>query len=142
MNRIRASSPPAGEERDLTRNEFSRSGEGAFDISRAVPTDPSPAATKAPASPSLAPSPARGEGELALEAALDAAEARAIAAIASEDFEAAMSALASLRAPIDAFFEGVMVNDPDPEKRAYRLGLLARVRDSVHRVADFSKIEG
>ena len=53
-----------------------------------------------------------------------------------------MAALASLRAPIDAFFEGVMVNDPDADIRAFRLGLLARVRDAVHRVADFSKIEG
>jgi glycyl-tRNA synthetase beta chain len=41
-----------------------------------------------------------------------------------------------------AFFDGVMVNDPDPDKRAFRLGLLARFRDAVHRVADFSRIEG
>ena len=53
-----------------------------------------------------------------------------------------MSTLASLRAPIDAFFEAVMVNDPDPAVRAFRLGLLARFRDAVHTVADFSKIEG
>ena len=53
-----------------------------------------------------------------------------------------MSALASLRAPIDAFFEGVTVNDPDPGIRARRLTLLARFRDAVNRVADFSKIEG
>jgi glycyl-tRNA synthetase beta chain len=79
---------------------------------------------------------------LALETALNAAEPLAAAAIAREDFEVAMTALASLRAPIDAFFEGVMVNDPDPDKRAYRLGLLTRFRDAVHRVADFSKIEG
>jgi glycyl-tRNA synthetase beta chain len=74
--------------------------------------------------------------------ALEAAEPKAIAAIEAEDFEGAMSALATLRAPIDAFFDGVMVNDPDPQKRAFRLGLLARFRDAVHRVADFSKIEG
>ncbi len=80
--------------------------------------------------------------ETDLFTALNAAESLATSAIAAEDFEAAMSALASLRAPIDAFFEGVMVNDPDPDKRAYRLGLLARFRDAVHRVADFSKIEG
>lgn len=77
-----------------------------------------------------------------LLAALDAAEPKAAAAIEAEEFEAAMAALASLRAPIDAFFDGVMVNDPDPDKRAFRLGLLARVRDAVNRVADFSKIEG
>ncbi len=80
--------------------------------------------------------------ETDLLTALNAAESLATSAIAAEDFEAAMSALASLRAPIDAFFEGVMVNDPDPDKRAYRLGQLARFRDAVHKVADFSKIEG
>ena len=80
--------------------------------------------------------------ELALLTALDAAEPKAAAALSVEDFEGAMAALASLRAPIDAFFEGVMVNDPDPAKRAFRLGLLARFRDAVHQVADFSKIEG
>ena len=53
-----------------------------------------------------------------------------------------MAALASLRAPIDGFFEDVTVNDADPEKRAFRLALLVRVRDAVHRVADFSRIEG
>ncbi len=80
--------------------------------------------------------------ETALITALDAAEPRAAQAIAAEDFEAAMTALASLRAPIDAFFNNVTVNDPDPAKRAERLALLARVRDAVHNVADFSKIEG
>jgi len=80
--------------------------------------------------------------EAALIAALDAAEPRAAAAVESEDFEGAMSALASLRAPIDAFFEEVTVNDADPDKRAARLGLLARVRAAVHGVADFSRIEG
>ncbi|HEX7782680.1 MAG TPA: glycine--tRNA ligase subunit beta [Sphingobium sp.] len=80
--------------------------------------------------------------EAALIAALDAAEPRAAAAVEAEDFEGAMSALASLRAPIDAFFEEVTVNDADPDKRAARLGLLARVRAAVHGVADFSRIEG
>jgi glycyl-tRNA synthetase beta chain len=80
--------------------------------------------------------------ELALRTALDAAEPKAAAALSVEDFEGAMAALATLRAPIDAFFEGVMVNDPDPAKRKFRLGLLARFRDAVTQVADFSKIEG
>ncbi|WP_295492597.1 glycine--tRNA ligase subunit beta [Sphingorhabdus sp. EL138] len=80
--------------------------------------------------------------ELALLTALNTAEPKAAAALSVEDFEGAMAALASLRAPIDAFFEGVMVNDPDPAKRAFRLGLLARFRDAVTQVADFSKIEG
>tara|TARA_R110000782_G_scaffold78276_6_gene155276 strand:- start:31521 stop:33893 length:2373 start_codon:yes stop_codon:yes gene_type:complete len=80
--------------------------------------------------------------ESALIAALDAAEPRAAAAIEAEDFAAAMAALASLRAPIDAFFESVTVNDPEPPKRAARLALLQRVRAAVHKVADFSKIGG
>jgi glycyl-tRNA synthetase beta chain len=83
-----------------------------------------------------------GNEEQALLSALDSAEPKAVAAIENEQFEDAMAALASLRAPIDAFFDGVMVNDPDPEKRAFRLGLLARFRDAVSQVADFSKIEG
>ncbi len=66
----------------------------------------------------------------------------ATAAIAHEDFARAMTALASLRAPIDAFFDKVTVNDPDPAKREARLALLARVRAAVHNVADFSRIEG
>jgi glycyl-tRNA synthetase beta chain len=86
--------------------------------------------------------PPRAGEELAMESALDTAEPLATSAIAAEDFEGAMSALSTLRAPIDAFFEGVMVNDPDPHKRAYRLGLLERFVSAVHRVADFSKIEG
>ncbi|ASY45188.1 glycine--tRNA ligase subunit beta [Sphingobium sp. GW456-12-10-14-TSB1] len=80
--------------------------------------------------------------EAALIAALDVAEPRTAQAVAAEDFEGAMAALATLRAPIDAFFESVTVNDPDADKRAARLALLARVRDAVHSVADFSKITG
>ncbi|MCW0199553.1 glycine--tRNA ligase subunit beta [Sphingopyxis sp.] len=82
------------------------------------------------------------EADAALLAALDAAEPAASAAVADERFTDAMAALASLRAPIDAFFEGVMVNDPDEAVRAWRLGLLARFTGAVHGVADFSKIEG
>ncbi len=82
------------------------------------------------------------EVEQTLLTALTAAEPLAAAAIEAEDFAAAMTALASLRAPIDAFFDGVMVNDPDTAIRAFRLGLLARFVDAVHKVADFSKIEG
>ncbi|EPR09662.1 glycyl-tRNA synthetase subunit beta [Sphingobium indicum IP26] len=82
------------------------------------------------------------QAEADLIAALDAAEPRAAAAVAAEDFEGAMAALATLRAPIDAFFETVTVNDADQDKRAARLALLSRVRDAVHTVADFSKITG
>ncbi len=88
-----------------------------------------------------APSHVDGE-ERALLTALDTAAPNAAAAVDAEDFEGAMAALASLRAPIDAFFDGVMVNDEDPAKRAFRLGLLARFRDAVTQVADFSRIEG
>ena len=97
-----------------------------------------------PLSPTLSPEGEREKepAEAALARALDSAEPAAAAAVAREDFEAAMAALATLRAPIDAFFEGVIVNDPDPEKRAARLALLDRVRAAVHNVADFSKIEG
>ena len=80
--------------------------------------------------------------EADLIAALDAAEPKAADAVKAEDFEAAMAALASLRAPIDRFFDDVTVNDADPAKRTARLALLARVRAAVHTVADFSRIEG
>jgi glycyl-tRNA synthetase beta chain len=80
--------------------------------------------------------------EAALIAALDAAEPRAADAVKVENFEGAMSALATLRAPIDAFFDKVTVNDADPAKRTARLGILMRVRNAVHEVADFSRIEG
>ena len=87
---------------------------------------------------SYAPEPA----EAALIAALDAAEPRAGSAVAEEDFAGAMAALATLRAPIDAFFNDVTVNDADPAKRAARLDLLSGFRAAVHKVADFSRIEG
>jgi glycyl-tRNA synthetase beta chain len=80
--------------------------------------------------------------ELALIEALEAAEPASIAAVEREDFQAAMQALASLRAPIDRFFDEVTVNDADRSKRAARLDLLARFRAAVHNVADFSRIEG
>lgn len=66
----------------------------------------------------------------------------AASAIETEDFTAAMAALATLRAPIDQFFTDLMVNAPDPAIRKNRLALLASFRDAVHTVADFSRIEG
>ncbi|MGN6288538.1 MAG: glycine--tRNA ligase subunit beta [Sphingopyxis terrae] len=99
--------------------------------------------TSADARPGLRLSPEHmTEHDAALLAALDAAEPAASAAVTDERFTDAMAALASLRAPIDAFFDGVMVNDPDEAVRAYRLGLLSRFTGAVHGVADFSKIEG
>ncbi|HRE61239.1 MAG TPA: glycine--tRNA ligase subunit beta [Micropepsaceae bacterium] len=80
--------------------------------------------------------------EQALAAALDHAVKHAADAVKREDFAAAMSALAALRAPVDAFFDKVIVNDPDPALRENRLNLLARIKLAAHEVADFSKIEG
>jgi glycyl-tRNA synthetase beta chain len=80
--------------------------------------------------------------EKALIAALDEAEPQAAASVEAEDFTSAMAALASLRRPIDEFFDHVTVNDPDSAKRERRLNLLMRFRDAVNQVADFSKIEG
>ncbi|MDF2639788.1 MAG: glycyl-tRNA synthetase beta chain [Novosphingobium lindaniclasticum] len=80
--------------------------------------------------------------EQALIAAVTAAETEVAQAVSAEDFAAAMTALASLRAPIDAFFEDVTVNDADARKRQARLALLDRFRAAVHKVADFSRIEG
>lgn len=80
--------------------------------------------------------------DIALLGALDIAEPQAKKALEAEQFEDVMAALATLRAPIDRFFEEVMVNDENAAKRAFRLGLLARFRDAVTQVADFSKIEG
>ena len=105
----------------------------AANILKAAEKDPPPAP----------PASGKGEGsEAALAAALDAALPQAQAAVADERFTDAMAALAALRSPVDGFFEGVMVNDPDPAIRARRLALLARFRDAVHGVADFSRIEG
>ncbi len=60
----------------------------------------------------------------------------------SEDYAGVMAVLANLRAPIDAFFEGVMVNADDADVRANRLALLASFTDAVNKVADFNQIEG
>ncbi len=63
-------------------------------------------------------------------------------AVANGDFEGAMHALATLRGPIDAFFEAVLVNADDPNVRANRLALLQSVRHEIGRISDLSKIEG
>ncbi|MGJ8527047.1 glycine--tRNA ligase subunit beta [Maritalea sp.] len=62
--------------------------------------------------------------------------------ISNEEFAAAMNDLASLREPVDAFFEGVLVNDDDDAIRVNRLNLLAKLRDTMHLIADFSKLAG
>ncbi len=80
--------------------------------------------------------------EKALHAAIASASGEARRAIEAEDFEGAMAAIARLRAPVDAFFEQVTVNDPDAKLRENRLRLLSRIRAATAEVAEFSKIEG
>jgi glycyl-tRNA synthetase beta chain len=80
--------------------------------------------------------------EAALADALDAQLPRAEAAIAAEDFAAAMTALSVIRPAIDQFFDDVTVNSQDGTKRSTRLALLDKLRAAMHNVADFSRIEG
>ena len=80
--------------------------------------------------------------EKALISALETASADAAKALKAENFEGAMRALASLRAPVDAFFEAVTVNADDPMLRRNRLVLLSRIRAAVQAVADFDRLEG
>jgi glycyl-tRNA synthetase beta chain len=80
--------------------------------------------------------------EKALAKAVDEVERAAAKAIDGENFEAAMTAMAELRAPVDAFFDSVTVNVDDPELRENRLRLLNRIRNTTKTVADFSKIAG
>jgi glycyl-tRNA synthetase beta chain len=80
--------------------------------------------------------------EKALAAALTKATPMATGAVAKEDFAGAMTALAALRAPVDAFFDKVRVNADDAAVRVNRLRLLNRIREATLAVADFSKIGG
>ncbi|MCD7059291.1 glycine--tRNA ligase subunit beta [Pelagibacterium xiamenense] len=80
--------------------------------------------------------------ETELATAIDLARTAVDAKLAADDYAGAVSALAALRAPVDAFFEAVLVNDTDPAIRANRLNLLARLRDTMHLVADFGKVAG
>jgi len=82
------------------------------------------------------------EEEVALAFAVGAARTAVETALDKEDFAAAMSALASLRAPVDAFFEAVLVNSDIAEERENRLKLLGQVRDVMGQVADFGQIAG
>ena len=70
------------------------------------------------------------------------ADEKVTEALPKEDFAGAMEALATLRRPVDEFFEKVTVNADDPELRANRLRLLSRIRATMNQVADFSQIEG
>ena len=80
--------------------------------------------------------------EKALAAAIAEATKTASAAVEKEDFEGAMTAMAKLRPPVDAFFDNVTVNTDDPKLRENRLKLLNQIREATLAVADFSKIEG
>ncbi|WP_303717864.1 glycine--tRNA ligase subunit beta [Brevundimonas naejangsanensis] len=80
--------------------------------------------------------------EVALANAATAAAAAVDAALEAEDFAAAMTALAALRGPVDAFFTAVMVNSDVAEERENRLKLLVQVRGVMNRVADFGQIAG
>ena len=80
--------------------------------------------------------------EKALAEAVNVAKKEASAAVAKEDFAAAMSALAKLRPKVDAFFDKVTVNVDDKALRENRLMLLNEIREATRAVADFSKIEG
>jgi glycyl-tRNA synthetase beta chain len=80
--------------------------------------------------------------EKALARSIKLAMMGASRGIESEDFENAMSHLATLRPSVDAFFDKVKVNDDDPKVRENRLKLLNEIRSATRAVADFSKIEG
>ncbi len=85
---------------------------------------------------------AETDEERALFKALDAAEAAITPALKQEDFATAMSEMAKLRAPIDAFFEAVQVNTDNATVRRNRLNLLSQIRKICTSVADLSKVEG
>jgi glycyl-tRNA synthetase beta chain len=78
--------------------------------------------------------------EAALYEALTQVRPGADAAFERSDYTASLQALAALKAPVDAFFDKVMVNADDPKLRANRLGLLATLHAAMNRVADLSKL--
>ena len=80
--------------------------------------------------------------ELDLAHALGFAADQIDGALASEDFAQAMTAMAGLRPPVDSFFESVTVNTEDDGLRGNRLRLLSGIRQTLHKIADFSAIEG
>jgi len=80
--------------------------------------------------------------EIGLADAIMKADAAVAAKVAANDYPGAITALATLRQPVDRFFEAVLVNDPEAAVRANRLNLLAKLRDTMRLVADFSKVAG
>ena len=85
---------------------------------------------------------AETEEERNLFGALDTSEVKIKPAMVAQDFASAMSAMATLRTPIDAFFEAVQINSDNPTVRRNRLNLLSRIRTVCSSVADLTKIEG
>ncbi len=85
---------------------------------------------------------AETDEEKTLFAALDAADSKIVPAMAAEDFATAMSAMADLRAPIDAFFDAVQINAESEVLRRNRLNMLHRIRTICLSVADLRKLEG
>ncbi len=75
-----------------------------------------------------------------LYAALQSVAPKAQQQFAAGDYTASLQTLAALRAPVDAFFEHVMVNAEDPALKANRLGLLATLHEAMNRVADLSRL--
>ncbi|MEP5729249.1 MAG: glycine--tRNA ligase subunit beta [Sulfitobacter sp.] len=85
---------------------------------------------------------AETDEERALFKALDEAEARITPAMSKQDFTAAMTAMATLRGPIDAFFDAVQINSDNATVRRNRLNLLSRIRTTCSTIADLARIEG
>jgi glycyl-tRNA synthetase beta chain len=85
---------------------------------------------------------AQTDEERALFSALDDAEAKIAPAMAAQDFTDAMSAMAALRGPIDAFFTAVQVNSDNATVRRNRLNLLSRIRTVCSSVADLTRVDG
>jgi glycyl-tRNA synthetase beta chain len=86
------------------------------------------------------PFPTRAETDL--QDVLDGVETGAIESFNQGDFEPFLNYLSKLRHPVDTFFETIKINAPEPHLRRSRLGQLAHLRDRMHLIADFSKIEG
>jgi len=80
--------------------------------------------------------------EATLAEAIASVDVAVAAKVAANDYQGAITSLATLRQPVDKFFEAVLVNDPDAAIRVNRLSLLTKLRDTMRQVADFSKVAG
>ncbi|KQW80174.1 glycine--tRNA ligase subunit beta [Devosia sp. Root413D1] len=80
--------------------------------------------------------------EAALAEAIASVDVAVAAKVAANDYQGAITALGTLRQPVDKFFEAALVNDPDAAIRTNRLSLLTKLRDTMRLVADFSKVAG